>query len=433
MNDSKSHSSPEKIRAWLDAQVPACLDLLQSWVVVNSFTNNRAGVLAHGRQVAKAFDALGFQAEFVPSKNPDYASHLVLTHGEPAASTVGLITHLDTVFTADEEARNGFRWRVAGDKIYGPGVNDIKGGTAMIWLVLGALEKFFPGQFRATRWVILANAAEERLAPDFAPLCRERLGADVRAALVFEAGSPQPGSIAFPLVVARKGRAEWSFAVEGRGAHAGAEPANGANAVVQAAHLIPRIAMLQDLGRDLSVNVGAVNGGTVTNRVPSCAVIHGECRAFDPTLLDETVNRLRALSDLSKSGTPIVRSEADGHACRATFTPSEVVSPWPDNPATDQMWKIWQSVGGVLGMSILREHRGGISDGNALAGDLPVLDGLGPTGANSHCSERSEDGTKEPEYLEISSIAPKALLNTLALARLTQQIVSDILTCRENG
>ncbi|MEI6198196.1 MAG: M20/M25/M40 family metallo-hydrolase, partial [Verrucomicrobiota bacterium] len=333
------------------------------------------------------------------------------------------ITHLDTVFTAEEEARNDFRWRVSGDRIYGPGLNDIKGGTAMIWLVLCALGKFFPTQFRATRWVILANAAEERLAPDFAPLCRSRLGANARAVMVFEAGAAEFGATEFPFVVARKGRAEWSFAVEGRGAHAGGEPAHGVNALVQAAHLIPRIAALQDLGRDLSVNIGAVNGGTVANRVPSQAVIHGECRAFDPALLDETVNRLRTLCDFSASGIPTVRSEADGHTCRATFALGELVSPWPENPATDRLWQLWQSVGDELGMKILREHRGGVSDGNALAGDLPVLEGLGPAGGNSHCSERSADGAKEAEYLKVSSLAPKALLNTLALARLTQVIV----------
>jgi glutamate carboxypeptidase len=46
------------------------------------------------------------------------------------------------------------------------------------------------------------------------------------------------------------------------------------------------------------------------------------------------------------------------------------------------------------------------------------LDGLGPSGGNAHCSERSADGTKVPEYVDMPSFIPKALLTTLALVRM---------------
>ena len=42
-------------------------------------------------------------------------------------------------------------------------------------------------------------------------------------------------------------------------------------------------------------------------------------------------------------------------------------------------------------------------------------DALGPVGGNAHCSERSEDGSKLPEYVEPGSFVPKAVLNLLAL------------------
>ena len=46
------------------------------------------------------------------------------------------MSHLDTVFPPEEEARNNFRWQPEGDRIFGPGTHDIKGGTVMMWLVL---------------------------------------------------------------------------------------------------------------------------------------------------------------------------------------------------------------------------------------------------------------------------------------------------------
>ena len=61
------------------------------------------------------------------------------------------------------------------------------------------------------------------------------------------------------------------------------------------------------------------------------------------------------------------------------------------------------------------EERGGLSDGNMLWDAVPTLDGLGPWGDNDHCSERSADGSKVPEYVEVSSFAPKALLNAVAI------------------
>jgi glutamate carboxypeptidase len=66
------------------------------------------------------------------------------------------------------------------------------------------------------------------------------------------------------------------------------------------------------------------------------------------------------------------------------------------------------------------EERGGLSDGNLIWDNVPTLDGLGPWGDNDHCSERSADGSKLPEYVEVSSFVPKAALNTVAILKLLE-------------
>lgn len=55
---------------------------------------------------------------------------------------VMFISHLDTVYPPEEEARMDFSWRVDGDRIYGPSVIDIKGGTALA--TIKALETSAP-------------------------------------------------------------------------------------------------------------------------------------------------------------------------------------------------------------------------------------------------------------------------------------------------
>src|SRR5206468_9526957 len=121
---------------FLDAQMPAALELVRQMVCINSFTGNREGVNKLGRLTADCFASLDFTAEFVASVNANYGDHLVLTRKGRSNRSVALVSHLDTVFPPEEELRNNFRWQPEGDRIYGPGTHDIKGGTAMMWLVL---------------------------------------------------------------------------------------------------------------------------------------------------------------------------------------------------------------------------------------------------------------------------------------------------------
>jgi len=92
--------------------------------------------------------------------------------------------------------------------------------------------------------------------------------------------------------------------------------------------------------------------------------------------------------------------------------------PWMRNAQTDRLFGLWHKTAENLAMPLEPEERGGLSDGNLLWDAVPTLDGLGPWGDNDHCSERSPDGAKLPEFVEISSFLPKALLNSLAIQAL---------------
>jgi glutamate carboxypeptidase len=179
-------NSSASLTRFLDEQMPATLELLRQMVAINSFTGNRDGVNELGRFTAASFQPLGFEAEFVPSVNPYYGDHLVLTRRGRSSRSVALISHLDTVFPPEEETRNNFRWQPEGDLIYGPGTHDIKGGTAMMWLVLQALRAHAPAVFEDITWKLFWNSSEETLSHDFGDVCRARFDAQTLAALVFE-------------------------------------------------------------------------------------------------------------------------------------------------------------------------------------------------------------------------------------------------------
>ncbi len=407
MQDARS------LKGFLNDQLPNALELLRQMVNINSFTDNRDGVNRLGRFTAECFQPLGFTAGFVPSANPAWGNHLVLTRRGRSSRNIAMVSHLDTVFPPEEEARNQFRWQPEGDLIFGPGTVDIKGGTVMMWLVLSALRAHAPTIFEDLGWKLILNSSEECFSPDFGDVCRREFDGGTMAALVFE-GEGREGKEG-QMVVARKGRGTWRVTVHGRGAHAGGKHDHGVNAVVQLGLTLQRVAALTDYSRDLTFNIGTVRGGTVLNRVPHEAVAEGEFRTFTAEVHARAKAQLLALA-----GPGEVRSPTDGYGCRVEVEVLDECRPWPRNDGTDGLFECWRQTGQELGTPVGAEARGGLSDGNLIWDAVPTLDGLGPWGDNDHCSERSPDGSKLPEFIEVSSIVPKALLNAVAIIKLVE-------------
>lgn len=392
-------------------RLPKYLDILKSMVDINSWTDNPKGVNELARLTADIFASLGFTAAYVPSAYPGWGDHLVLQRSGTGPENVVLVSHLDTVFPPEEEARNNFHWRPEGNRIYGPGTHDIKGGTLLMWMLLDGLREFFPDTFQNTGWTLLLNSSEECFSPDFGDLCRKYINPTTRATLVFEAEGRR-GEVR-RIVTRRKGRSTWEILVRGRGAHAGGRHPRGANAIAELARCIHNVHQLTDYERELSFNVGRVEGGTGFNRVPHEARLLGEFRAFEADIFADGRAAL-----LSQAGVGCIESPEDGYRCQVEARILSEIRPWPENVATQDLLKLWQEAGAEVGMELEGESRGGVSDGNHIWDCAPTLDGLGPSGDNDHCSERSPDGSKLPEYIEVTSIVPKTVVNTLAVVRL---------------
>ncbi|RFC45149.1 MAG: glutamate carboxypeptidase [Verrucomicrobia bacterium] len=396
------------LNEWLSGMLPEAMGWLQEMVGINSFTTNRAGVDRVGAITAKCFSELGFSPEFVPSEDPNHGDHLFLSCGNPELRPVILVTHLDTVFSPEEEKKNAFHWLEAPleGRIYGPGTVDIKGGTILIWMLLRALQKARPEVFEQHHWLVAANASEEVIGAEFGRRTAERAIGGARAVLVFE-GGPREGDD-FHVVTARKGRALYRLHAEGRSAHAGSAHAAGANAIVTLAGAVQAAARVTDYAKDLTVNVGSIGGGSVVNRVPQEAWADLEMRAFSPEILEAARCQIEALA-----AAPASPSEA-----RILVNCTGTSPAWPASSSALELLQHWRAAATALGIKIKNVSRGGLSDANYLCTLGPTLDGLGPSGANAHCSERTDDGIKVPEYVEPGSFAPKVALNLLAVCRM---------------
>ena len=407
-------STISSFESQLKQSYPAAVQFLQDLVSINSFTINAEGVNANAQRIIEQFAPLNFQVRQEQCGLPGTGKHLILDSGSDAPAVV-LISHLDTVFSPQEEEQNDFHWQPDGDIVYGPGTMDIKGGTAVIWLMLDALAAQNPELFRQTRWIVLFNAAEEKLPLEFGELCLRVLPENTKACLVFEADSEKREKN-FCLVNSRKGRGSFTVHVTGRNAHAGGYPRDGANAIHQLALVVDRLQKLNDLDHETSVNVGTISGGTVNNTVPASATATLETRSFDEGYYRKTKKAILAMA-----GPGEIKSINGGHACQIEIRQDNEHLPWPENPGTTKLAKIWQEAASSCGYQLTSRSRGGLSDGNALWNKFPTIDGLGPRGANPHCSSRNEDGSMEPEYIDLSSLVPKTLINCLAVRELLSE------------
>lgn len=412
----------DRARIYLAEHLSDNLDLLQQMVNINSFTANLQGVNKLGDLTASAFARIGFSSEFIQAEDFVFGKHLILTRqgqsaGQGPAPVIGLISHLDTVYPEAEERDNDFHWRVSGKKIYGPGVYDIKGGTIMIFMMLATLHAIVPEFFDSVTWIVLLNAAEESLVPDFGRICQDRLNGSTVGALVFEGGDIEGTQVnEYRFVVSRKGMARYRIAVEGKAAHAGTSHEHGASAILQMADVIRRVADFTDYQQAITFNVGTIAGGTVINRVPHQASAFVEMRAFSPAVFAAGLEKMTALNSYSS-----VQSANDGYPCRVQVDVLGSWEPWAQNEGSQELLQLWRETGRQLGLAVEPQERGGLSDGNWTWQQVPTLDGLGPAGGNAHCSQREEDGSKDQEYILPDSYVPKALLNLMAIIKLVEQ------------
>ena len=246
------------------------------------------------------------------------------------------------------------------------------------------------------RLVFVANPDEEIGSPSSAPIIRDR-ARDADIAFVLE-GARENGDI----VSSRKGMMDLRFTIHGRAAHAGVEPHKGRSAVLEAAHKIVALHGLNGRWPGVTVNAGAVHGGTRPNIVADEASILVDLRAVERAHLGLAEDAVR---DIARTSTvPDIRTDV------------EVIAQWwpmEKLVRSRHLVDLAVTLAGSLGFPLADASTGGASDANTTAGmGVPSLDGLGPVGGLDHAPG---------EYIDVSSIVPRTAL----LASLIEAVGSD--------
>ncbi len=296
-----------------------------------------------------------------------------------------LLAHYDTV-----HPRGSWQtlWREDGDRIYGPGVYDMKGGLLFIpW----AVRHLITAGLEHPHLTILLTPDEE-IGSEASREVIEQEATLADAALVLEAPTKEGH-----LKVARKGVGLFRARIEGKAAHQGVEPEKGVNAVVEAAHFVLYAKAQENLEAGTTVGPNVIRGGFASNVVAPEAEVLVDLRAWT----QEEGERVKHALKGYRPRTPGARVVVEGELNRPPMEPT---------PDSMRLFELAQEEARALGFEVAPGRVGGGSDGNfTQAQGVPTLDGLGPVGGDAH---------QPTEHVLKAGLAPRAALLARLLARL---------------
>jgi glutamate carboxypeptidase len=306
-------------------------------------------------QVAALFSTrLGIEA--VRHRRPDRGDHLEIRIGNGAAPIV-VLCHHDTVWNQGTLARLPFR--VAGNRVTGPGSYDMKAGIVETAFALQGA--------RPRRPVIVLSTSDEEIGSASSRELIEQTARGATAVLVLE-----PAASGGAVKTARKGIADFVLEVEGRAAHAGVEPEKGVSAIEELARQILNLRALADPATGTTINVGVVSGGTRPNVVAAQARAEIDVRFTQLAEAERVVAAIRSLRPELAGATLQVSGGLDR-------------PPMERSAGVARLAMLATDAARELGFDLTETSTGGASDGNFTAAlGVPTLDGLGPDGGGAH-------------------------------------------------
>jgi glutamate carboxypeptidase len=276
--------------------------------------------------------------------------------------------HSDTVWPFGTLKTMPFRQ--ARGRLWGPGVLDMKAGLVFFAFAMRILREL---DVSVRRKVILQVNSDEEIGSPTSRVLTEGLATKCAAVLVLEPGTGLDGK----LKTARKGVGDYRITVRGRAAHAGLDFEKGANAVLEMARQIERIASFTRLKQGITVSAGVIQGGTRSNVVPAECRIEVDVRAPSAAAQRYLERRFASLKPFDKR-------------CAVEVAGGLNRPPMERSAGVRGLFQTARSLGADLGVTLEESSSGGGSDGNFTAAlGVPTLDGLGAVGEGAHAPHES--------------------------------------------
>jgi glutamate carboxypeptidase len=354
----------QRILTYLRRERPAMTELLRRLALAESPSHDRAAVAVVLGMLAAELEQVGMAVRRLRgrvSAGMLYARPRQRARKLPLQLLVG---HCDTVWPVGTVRQMPVR--LEGDALHGPGVFDMKGGLVQMLYALRAVKEL--GLRPPADSVAVINSDEEIGSPDSTAII-SRLARRAVRAFVLEPAFGSTGK----LKTARKASGGFTITVQGRAAHAGINPEEGASAILEMSHQIQRLFALNDAARGITVNVGTIDGGLRPNviapEVRASVDVRVRTRA-DAAAVEAAIRGLRPVN-------PQTTIRVEGGITQPPMEPL---------PRNQTLWRLARDLGRRLGLELDQAAVGGASDGNTTSQYTATLDGLGAVGDGAHAA-----------------------------------------------
>ncbi len=291
-----------------------------------------------------------------------------------------VLSHLDTVHGVGiKDTKNPIRRE--GDKVFGPGIYDMKAGA---YIALHAMRH------------LIRQGQETPLPVTFMYIPEEEVGSPTSKEMIVEEGRKnkyvlvtEPAREGGKIVTARNGRLQYTVKVTGVPSHAGARHMDGRSAIKEMAHIILKLEGLTDYEKGQTCSVGIINGGTLTNVVPEECEISVDFRVPDM----QAAHEVMAFVENMTPEDPDCIVHVEGGIDRPPYEKFEGI---------EHLFEHAKGLAAEIGFDLQDLKTGGGSDGNHTGAlGIPTLDGLGADGHGAHSNE---------EFIYYSSLVERCRL-----------------------
>lgn len=391
-----AHATDQALLTAARSEQAKVIETLQTLVSIESGTMDSPGLSRIADHLQERLTALGARVERLKVSG---AKGDVLIGRQTGAGThrLMLIAHMDTVYRSGTLLVEPIKFE--GNRLYGPGIADDKGGVAVILHSLNMLRQ--AGWNNYAQLTVLFNGDEESQSAGSGEIIAA-LAAEHDTVLSYEPTPAKSLAKAEGVLLAAAGTGTVTLKVKGRSSHAGAAPDEGRNALVELAHQLLQTADIAKAIPGAQLNWTQAETGSVRNQIPDHATASADMRLTATDAAEKLQTALNAKANEHK----IPDTEA-------SYTLLIGRPPYVGDARTQVLARRAQAIYAELDGRPLIFHPGtgaGTDAGYASRSGKPaVLESLGLAGWGYHAKN---------EYIEIDSIVPRLYLTTRLLMEL---------------
>ncbi len=362
------------------------INLLKKIVSLESPSSDKNAVDKCSSFLAKEFQKSGAKVTRYPFKDLGDLHLVEYPRLKPKErkEQILILTHIDTVWPVGKIKNMPFY--ISGNKVFGPGVLDMKAGLVIAISSLKAIHELNIEPQK--KIAVFMNSAEE-VGSEVANEMIQKLAKRSSCVLCLEPSLPGGA-----MKNQRKGRLVIRLDTKGKSAHAG-NPDEGINAVEE---LMTQLRVAQKLNsQTITVNTGIIRGGERVNIVPDSASAHLDIRFWNSTQKNKIINFFKQLH-------PTLRG------AKVKYSVESYLPPLEKTKTSDRLFARITDIASSMNIQIEAGKSGGGSDASIAANTgVATLDGLGPDGAGIHA---------ENEHLLLPSLIERTALLTELLCQL---------------